>query len=219
MNISFGKKWKIAVYVSAKSIGLGICPCCSKINNMWEDCQHCDRCGVKFPIRKPNSIQRTLAWSFAALAMFFPANIYPMMVIFSLGSGDKSTILEGVSLFLQMGMYPVALIIFVASFIIPLGKLCCLFYLVYRAKHPKRKYLVKLTKLYTFIEALGPWSMLDVFVVAIMAAVVNIGFLTSIEAASGTTFFGLMVIFTMFASSSFDIRILWDNAIENNKSE
>lgn len=219
MNILSGKRWRRSLYVSAKSIGLGVCPCCHKINNMWEDTQQCERCKATFSIRKPYTLQYTLAWTIAALIMFVPANFFPMMVIYTLGAGERSTILEGVTLFIQMGMYPIAIVIFIASFVIPLGKIFCLLLLVYYARRPKQSNLKILTKLYTVVEFLGPWSMLDVFVVAIMAAVVNLGFISSIQAASGITFFGLMVIFTMFASSSFDIRLLWDKYDNNNVSE
>lgn len=215
MNILFGILWRKSLYVSAKSIGLGICPCCKKINNMWSNTEQCERCGATFSIRKPYTLQYTMAWTIAALIMFIPANMLPMMVVYTMGSSAHSTIIEGVILFMQMGMYPIAVVIFIASFVIPVGKIVCLFILVFQAKSAKPKNLKLMTKLYSIVEFLGPWSMLDVFVVAIMAAVVNLGFISSIAAAGGITFFGLTVIFTMFASASFDIRLLWDKT-ENN---
>ena len=195
----------------ALAAGLGNCPQCHKLNVMHAEKQTCSRCKTVFCARKPNSIEYTLAWTIAALVMFIPANIYPMMVFYTLGKPDASTILEGIAIFIQMGMLPVAIIIFIASFVVPLGKIIGLFTLMYNAKKPTKLTLRQQGKLYHIVEFLGPWSMLDVFVVSVMAAVVNLGFLTSIEVASGITYFTLMVVFTIFAAESFDPRILWDN--------
>jgi paraquat-inducible protein A len=170
------------LHQSARSLGLGCCPCCHKLNKMQSLKHICSRCGHKYAQRKPNSVQYTLAWTIAALTMFIPANIYPMMIFYTLGKPDASTILEGIAIFIQMGIYPVAIIIFIASFIIPLGKIFGLFVLMYHAKYQSSLSLKKQGKFYHVVEFLGPWSMLDVFVVAVMAAVVNLGFITSIEA-------------------------------------
>lgn len=200
----------------ALSAGLGNCPQCHKLNVMHTEKQTCSRCKTVFCARKPKSIEYTLAWTIAALVMFIPANIYPMMVFYTLGKPDASTILEGIAIFIQLGMLPVAIIIFIASFVVPLGKIIGLFTLMYNAKKPTKLTLKQQGKLYHVVEFLGPWSMLDVFVVAVMAAVVNLGFLTSIEVASGITYFTLMVVFTIFAAESFDPRLLWDNHQKHN---
>ncbi len=195
----------------ALSAGLGNCPQCHKLNVMHGEKQRCTRCRTVFCARKPKSIEYTLAWTIAALVMFIPANVYPMMVFYTLGKPDASTILEGIAIFIQMGMLPVAIIIFIASFVVPLGKIIGLFTLMYSANRSTKLTLKQQGKLYHLVEFLGPWSMLDVFVVTVMAAVVNLGFLTSIEVASGITYFTLMVIFTIFAAENFDPRLLWDN--------
>jgi paraquat-inducible protein A len=205
--------------ISAKSMGLGSCPRCNKLNLMSGEQHQCTRCQCSFSQRKPKSIQYTLAWTIAALIMFIPANGYPMMVFYTLGKPESSTILEGIAIFIQLGMYPVAVIIFIASFIIPLGKIFSLCVLMYSAHNGSGFSLKNQTKLYHLVEFLGPWSMLDVFVVAVMAAVVNLGFITSIEAASGITYFTLMVIFTMIAAESFDPRLLWDNPTTDATNE
>ena len=147
------------------------------------------------------------------MVMFIPANLYPMMTFYTLGKPDASTILEGIAIFIQYGMYPVALIIFIASFVVPIGKIIGLFVLMYHAKYSSKLNMKQQSKLYHLVEFLGPWSMLDVFVVVIMAAVVNLGFLTSIEPAAGITYFALMVVFTMIAAESFDARLLWTTNI------
>lgn len=178
--------------------------------------QVCSRCLTLFSARKPKSIEYTLAWTIAALVMFIPANIYPMMVFYTFGKPEASTILEGIAIFIQMGMLPVAVIIFIASFVVPLGKIIGLFTLMYNTKRKTQLTLKQQGQLYHIVEFLGPWSMLDVFVVTVMAAVVNLGFLSSIEPAVGITYFTLMVVFTIFAAESFDPRLLWDNHQKHN---
>ena len=199
------------------SLGLAACPNCHKVVRMSAEHHHCPRCGSVFTRRKVQSLEKTLGWTIAALVMLIPANVYPMMTFYTLGQPDASTILEGIAIFIQYEMYPVALIIFLASFVVPLGKIMGLFVLMYHAKYSPNLSLRQQSKLYHLVEFLGPWSMLDVFVVAIMAAVVNLGFLTSIEASAGITYFALMVIFTMFAAESFDARLLWDNHHNNEE--
>ncbi|MEH6385310.1 MAG: paraquat-inducible protein A [Colwellia sp.] len=203
----------------ALAAGLGSCPRCHKLNVMLADKQTCSRCLTVFSARKPKSLEYTLAWTIAALVMFIPANIYPMMVFYTFGKPDASTILEGIAIFIQMGMLPVAFIIFIASFVVPLCKIIGLFTLMYNAKRNTRLTLKQQGKLYHIVEFLGPWSMLDVFVVAVMAAVVNLGFITSIEPAIGITYFALMVVFTIFAAESFDPRLLWDNHQKHNHNQ
>lgn len=199
--------------------GLGVCPRCHKLQKVEEGENTCCRCSATFHPRKPQSLQYTIAWTIAALVMFFPANIAPIMIFSTLGQPDPSTILSGISTFLKLGMYPVALIVFVASFIVPLGKIVGLFVLVHSAHFNSKLTKKKRAHLYHLVEFLGPWSMLDVFVVAIMAAVVNLGFLTSIEVGIGATYFTLMVVFTMFAAESFDPRLLWDSKKNDHKIE
>jgi paraquat-inducible protein A len=208
--------WRNLLSNKALAAGLGSCPKCHKLNVMHSERQVCSRCLTLFSARKPKSIEYTLAWTIAALVMFIPANIYPMMVFYTFGKPEASTILEGIAIFIQMGMLPVAVIIFIASFVIPLGKIIGLFTLMYNTKRKTQLSLKQQGKLYHIVEFLGPWSMLDVFVVTVMAAVVNLGFLASIEPEVGITYFTLMVIFTIFAAESFDPRLLWDNYQKHN---
>lgn len=199
--------------------GLGICPRCHKLQEVETGDNVCCRCYATFQPRKPKSLQYTFAWTIAALVMFFPANLAPIMIFSTLGQPDASTILSGIFTFMKLGMYPVAIIVFIASFIVPLGKIVGLFVLMYSVHFKSSLTPPQRTKLYHLVEFLGPWSMLDVFVVAIMAAVVNLGFLTSIDVGIGATYFALMVIFTMIAAESFDPRLLWDNKKNDNTIE
>ncbi len=151
-----------------------------------------------------------MAWTVTAIIFLIPANLLPMMVINSIGERDASTILEGIEYFAETGVYPIAVVVFIASFLIPLAKIAGLILLMYSVKKGSKLSAKRRAKLFHLIEFLGPWSMLDVFVVALMVAVVNLGFVTSVEAGAGSTYFTLMVIFTMFAAQSFDSRLLWD---------
>jgi paraquat-inducible protein A len=174
----------------------------------------CPRCGAGVFLRKPKSLERAMLFTLLGLAAFIPANIYPIMVVYSLGSADASTTLQGVEIFIKLGMYPVAIIVFIASFLVPLSKIFGLLILIVSVKQNSKIHPEQRTKLYHFIEFLGPWSMLDIFVVAIMAAVVNLGFLTSIEAGTGATFFTTMVLCTMLAAENFDPRLIWDDHLD-----
>lgn len=195
---------------TAKQLGLALCPKCHKLNSLTVDSQYCSRCHGKFYQRKRNSLQYTLAWNLAALLAFLPANLYPIMIVYQLGIGDESTILSGIGDFIDYGLYPIAIIIFTASIIVPLIKIIGLFVLVYKVHTGIRLKPDKHSKIYHILELLGPWSMLDVFVVALMVAVVELGFVTSVAAGPALNYFTLTVIFTMFAANSFDPRLLWD---------
>lgn len=199
---------------TAKESNLALCPKCHKLNELSDAQSHnkiqCVRCHGFFYQRKSHSLQYTLAWNIAALIAFIPANLYPIMIIYSLGIGDPSTILSGIGQFVDHGLYPIAAIIFTASIIVPLLKIIGLFLLVYRVHTGIRLRPDKHSKFYQVLEFLGPWSMLDVFVVALLVAVVELGFVTSVAAGPAINYFTLTVIFTMIAANSFDPRLLWD---------
>jgi len=211
---------------TAKNNNLALCPQCHKLNVLFDEADElkkiqCVRCHGKFYQRKAHSLQYTLAWNIAALIAFIPANLYPIMIIYSLGIGDPSTILSGIGRFVDQGLYPIAAIIFTASIIVPLLKIVGLFLLVYRVHTGVRLRPDKHSKFYRVLAFLGPWSMLDVFVVALLVAVVELGFVTSVAAGPAINYFTLTVIFTMFAANSFDSRLLWDkkHSSENTKEE
>ncbi|MGL1956647.1 MAG: paraquat-inducible protein A [Colwellia sp.] len=195
---------------TAKQAGLSICPKCHKLNAKASEPQRCQRCYGLFYQRKNHSLQYTLAWNIVALLAFIPANLYPIMIVYSMGFGEPSTILSGIGQFVDLGLYPIAVIIFTASIIVPLVKIIGLFLLVYRAHTGVRLKPDKHNKFYLALEFLGPWSMLDVFVVALLIAVVELGFITSVAAGPAINYFTLTVIFTMLAANSFDPRLLWD---------
>ena len=195
---------------TAKKEGLALCPKCQKLNHVAAQPQQCSRCHGKFYQRNHNSLQHTLAWNVAALLAFIPANLYPIMIVYQLGIGDEATILSGIGEFIDHGLYPIAVIIFTASIIVPLLKIIGLFVLVYKTHTGIRLKPDRNSKFYHILELLGPWSMLDVFVVALMVTIVELGFVTSVAAGPAINYFTATVIFTMFAANSFDPRLLWD---------
>ena len=191
------------------------CHVCELVTPETEaECAHghlgCPRCGEVLHRRKPDSIQRTWALVIAAVVCYFPANLLPIMTVTSLGQTQSDTIMSGVIFLLTHGMWPLALVVFVASVLVPLTKLVILIYLLISVKmrsvwRPRDR-----TRLYRITEAVGRWSMVDIYVVTILVALVKLGNLATIEAEAGAVFFAAVVIITMFAAMSFDSRLIWD---------
>ncbi len=194
---------------TAAARGLARCHCCGRVNP--DQLSRCQRCRAKIHSRIPNSFERTLALTLAAAIMFIPANMLPIMTVSYFGKGAPDTILSGVILLLQHGAWPIAGIVFFASFIVPLGKILGLLYLLYKVRgQGSSDAHYQQLRVYRVIDFFGRWSMLDVFVVALLVALVQLGQIATIEAGSGATAFAAMVVLTMFAAGSFDPRLLWD---------
>jgi paraquat-inducible protein A len=170
----------------------------------------CPRCGAALHARKPNSIARTWALVIAAFILYVPANVLPITKVTSLGMTQSDTIMSGVIYFIQTGMWPIALVIFVASVFVPLLKLLMLLFLVISVQRRSTWRPKDRTRLYRITEAVGRWSMTDIFVVTILVALVHLGALANIEAQAGAVFFAAVVVITMLAAMSFDPRLIWD---------
>jgi paraquat-inducible protein A len=171
---------------------------------------YCPRCGERLHRRKPDSIQRTWALVIAAILCYVPANTMPIMTVTSLGQTQSDTIMSGVIFLLTHGMWPLALVVFVASVLVPLAKLVILVYLLISVQVGSTRRPRDRSRLYRITEAVGRWSMVDIFVVTILVALVRLGNLATIEAEVGAVFFAAVVIITMFAAMSFDPRLIWD---------
>ena len=170
----------------------------------------CPRCGAALHSRKPHSIARTWALVIAAFVFYVPANVLPITKVTSLGATQSDTIISGVIYFIHSGMWPIAAVIFIASVFVPLLKLFLLLFLAISVQlrstwRPKDR-----TRLYRITEAIGRWSMTDIFVVTILVALVHLGALANIEAQAGAVFFAAVVVITMLAAMSFDPRLMWD---------
>lgn len=170
----------------------------------------CPRCGAALHRRKPESLARTWALVIAAANFYVPANALPITVVTSLGAVQKDTILSGVIYFVQSGSWPIALVIFVASVFVPLLKLLILAFLLVSVARRSAWRPRDRTRLYRLIEAVGRWSMVDIFVVTILVALVSLGALANIQAGPAAVYFALVVVITMLAAMSFDPRLIWD---------
>jgi len=171
---------------------------------------YCPRCGALLHKRKPHSVARTWALIIAAILLYLPANLLPVMASSGLGSVQEDTILSGVIYLFKSGMWPLALLVFFASIVVPLVKLLILIVLLLSVQlrwswRPRER-----TRLYRITEAIGRWSMVDIYVVTILVALVHVGILANVEAGLGAVFFGGVVVMTMFAATSFDPRLIWD---------
>ena len=170
----------------------------------------CPRCGASLHFRKPGSVSRCWALLLSAYILYIPANLLTIMETGSFFSYRKDTIISGVFELWRTGSWTIAIIVFVASVTIPLLKLISLTLLLVsvqrRSKwHPKQR-----TRLYRLIELVGRWSMLDIYVVALLAALVQLGSMATVKAGPGALAFGAVVVLTMFASMQFDPRLIWD---------
>jgi paraquat-inducible protein A len=175
------------------------------------DEQVCTRCGALVHARRPNSVMRTWALLVTAAVLYIPANVLPIMTVSSLGQGDPSTIMSGVIQLVQHGMIPIAAVVFIASILVPTFKLVGIALLLFSVQRRQPLSARQRIWMYRFIEFIGRWSMLDIFVIAILVAVVNFGRLASIEANLGAIAFASVVILTMLAAVTFDPRLIWDN--------
>ncbi len=177
---------------------------------------HCPRCRAAVHRRKPDSLNRTWALVITAAMLYIPANLFPVMKVISLGKAQADTILSGAIYLLVHGMWPLALIVFFASVVVPLLKLFALTFLLISIQKGSRWRPVERTKLYHVVEAVGRWSMTDIYVVTILVALVSLGNLATIEAGVGAIYFAGVVVATMLAAESFDPRLIWDRARESN---
>ncbi|MCB2253171.1 paraquat-inducible protein A [Pseudomonas chlororaphis] len=201
--------------------GILICNECHELNRQEPDTdrQTCTRCGSQVHARRPNSIMRTWALLITAAILYIPANMLPIMTVTSLGQGDPSTIMSGVIVLVQHGMIPIAAVVFIASILVPTFKLVGIALLLFSVQRHQPLSARQRILMYRFIEFIGRWSMLDIFVIAILVAVVNFGRLASIEANLGAVAFASVVILTMLAAVTFDPRLIWDNTESDDDNE
>ncbi len=172
----------------------------------------CSRCGFRLHDRRPASIQRTWAFALAAIVLYIPANTYPVLTVVRLGAGQPSTILGGVRELLDIGMWPLAALVFFASVAVPVLKLIGLGILLISTHMGTDKALHDRTILYRVVDAIGRWSMIDIFMESILVALVQFGKLASVYPGPGAVAFAAVVILTMLAARSFDPRLMWDRA-------
>ena len=200
--------------VSARRLGLVGCDDCHLLIRVpdagSEAIACCPRCGSPLHARKPNSLSRTWALVVAALILYIPANTLPITITTSLGVRQSDTILSGVIYFMQSGSWEIAAIIFIASVFVPLAKLITLVYLLASVQLRSTRRPRDRTGLYRLTEMVGRWSMVDIYVVTILVALVKLGAIATVEAGPAAVYFAAVVVITMFAAESFDPRLIWD---------
>ncbi|MGH7414843.1 MAG: paraquat-inducible protein A [Candidatus Rokuibacteriota bacterium] len=169
----------------------------------------CARCGSRLARHKANSLGRTAAFSLAALTLYIPANIYPILHMNLYGVRSESTVWDGCRALFEHGELLVAVIVFLASMVIPVLKLLGLFFLVITAALGSGRRRPERTWIYRAIDVIGPWAMLDVFLLSVLVALVKLGELATVLPGPGLLAFTAMVVLTILASSSFDPRLIW----------
>ncbi len=199
---------------TAASLGLVSCHTCNLVSRA-PDAEEisCPRCGSELHFRKTNSIGRTWAYLIAAIILYIPANALPMMLTSSLFGSSDDTIISGVLFLWEDGSWYLATIVFIASILVPLAKMAALLVLLISVQFgaiDSQDRRLRLAKLYRVIESVGRWSMLDIYVMALLATAVQLAALASVRAGPAALAFGAVVVLTMLATESFDPRLIWD---------
>ncbi|WP_031361631.1 paraquat-inducible protein A [Caballeronia sordidicola] len=197
---------------TAARAGLFVCHDCGLLSKPAAHVHEgrCPRCGAGLHFRKPGSLARTWAFVSAAVILYIPANLLPVMDTSSLFGAQTDTIMSGVAYLWTSGSWPLAIIVFIASIAVPMLKIIALIFLVLTAQLRWRWLPERRTRIYRLVELVGRWSMLDIYVITILVALVQFNALATIKAGPGAIAFGAVVVLTMFAAMSFDPRLIWD---------
>ncbi|AMR77054.1 paraquat-inducible protein A [Cupriavidus nantongensis] len=201
---------------TASRLGLVSCHACDLVSPRTLEGTPCPRCGATLHHRKPDSLARTWAFLLAAYILYIPANLLPVMVTQSILGTQQDTILSGVIYLWLSGSHMLAVLVLIASIVVPLLKMVILTFLLLSVHLRSSWRIRQQTRLYGLVEVIGRWSMLDIFVVALLASLVRAGALATIIPGGGALAFGAVVVLTMLASLSFDPRLLWDSLEPDN---
>jgi len=195
--------------LTARAAGLVACTRCTRVWPMGTPT--CARCGSRLVSRDPKSLSRVWAWWLAGLMAYVPANLYPMLRTRTIGYDQSDTIIQGAIELMRFGAFGVGLVIIVASVFIPMAKFIAIAALARAVRRGARTSAETRQRIYEIVEYIGRWSMIDVFVVAILTALVQLSVVASIEPGPAALAFALSVIFTMFSAQAFDPRLIWDD--------
>lgn len=197
--------------VIGRNFGLLVCTRCrATVRAHGRSSSLCPRCGASIHERKPHSVATTAALISSAALLYIPANLLPVMQMHTLFSEQDDTIMSGVLSLLHEGSWPLALLVFVASIVVPLLKLIAMSWLLLAIIRKSSANVAQRSRLYRLVEFIGRWSMLDVYAIALLVALVQIRSLATVHAGLGALAFAAVVVFTMLAAQSFDERLLWD---------
>jgi paraquat-inducible protein A len=210
-----------ATAISAARVGLVSCAACGILSRPAEPAHpgYCPRCGAELSWRRNHSIQRTWAFIVAATICYVPANILPVLTSNQLGSSESDTIVAGIISLYSSGSWPLALVVLIASVIIPLGKLVALAYLLVTLHRGSTTSKSDRARVYRVVYVIGRWSMLDIFVDTFVVALVQLPPLMSEEPGTGVPFFLAVVVLTMLAAESFDPRLIWDSGTDGQDGD
>jgi len=198
--------------VSARAAGLAACRACGAVQRVGDEAPpRCRRCRGTLHARIPHSLQRTWAFLVVGMMAYVPANLLPIMDTQSFSGNSRDTIMSGVMTLVDQGSPGVATVVFVASICIPVAKFVFIAGIATSlhlrwAMSPHVRH-----RLHTVTELIGRWSMIDVFVVAVLAALIQLGAILTIAPGPGINAFALSVVFTMFSALSLDARLIWDD--------
>ncbi|NTS75568.1 paraquat-inducible protein A [Catenovulum sp. SM1970] len=201
--------------VTAKSVGLQNCRVCGLLNDAKH--KYCQRCHARLAMRTPLSLQKTIAWLLTAVLLYLPSNFLPIMHTTNFGRESSSTIVGGVILLWEQGGYFIASVIFAASIVIPIIKILVLIWLVVSVKYNLFTHRHERALMYRLTEFIGRWSMIDVFVVAILVALFQLGGILTVAPGIAALAFAGVVITTMLAAKAFDPRLIWDQYQNGDK--
>jgi paraquat-inducible protein A len=207
-----------ATNLTAAKAGMNVCHTCMTASPV--DNSRCELCGSHIHEHKKSNLQAAWALLITSLLLYIPANFMPIMSTTFLGDSTNSTIMGGIITLWHHGSYPIAIVIFIASIFVPVGKLIALTWLCISVHSGKATSLKEKTQLYRITEFIGRWSMVDVFVVAILVALIRLGNIMSIYPGMASMAFAAMVITTMLAAMSFDPRLIWipvNNVVSDNE--
>ena len=194
---------------TAAAAGLALCHTCHRVSDVAK--HRCPCCGAHLHLRHSKSLERTIALLITAVILYIPANTLPIMQTYQFGQPDPATILGGVLILIDMGSYPIAAVIFIASVMVPIAKMLAIAYLALGVKRGGKISAQQRTIMYRMTEFVGKWSMVDVFVVAILVSLVRLEGLLTIEPGLAAAAFASVVVVTMLSAHAFDARLIWDN--------
>jgi paraquat-inducible protein A len=197
---------------TARSYGLMTCHSCGLLSKPTPDAHGawCPRCGDVLHYRKPNSVTRTWAFLMGAVILYIPANVLPVMKTASIFGAQDDTIMSGVVYLWMSGSWPLAIVVFVASVLVPMAKVIALAFLNASVQLRSTWQPGQRTRLYRVVEVVGRWSMLDIYVIAILVALVQLKAIATIQAGPAAIAFAAVVVLTMIAAMTFDPRLIWD---------
>ncbi len=202
--------------LTAAELGLANCRHCQLLLRLEPQhtrrAAHCPRCGAAVHLRIPHSVQRTWALLITAALCYLPANTLPILTVVHFGRGAPDTIMSGVIHLIDADQWPIALLVFAASVVVPLLKIATLAFLLISVSAKSRWRPRDRVHLYHIVDVLGRWSMIDIFMISILVALVQLGSVATVLPGLGAAFFGAVVVATMLAALTFDPRLIWDAA-------